>query len=203
MSLPTTKMPGENVKSRLLESNVAVTSVLSPWSACLLTRNDAKCPSHVPLSLGPVQPPHPPHPPVPWPQTREQMSDSNQAEAVELLAVVFCIFCEYWADPVDAIVQAVHLGGDTNTVAACVGALVGALHGCAPVQTEAEAFPGVVSFGVAGAGVGPYGRYPPASQVFQTTPCPNNTSAMFPSYPLPSVLAVLLCCFRREGVRCL
>lgn len=49
---------------------------------------------------------------------------ATDAEAVALLAL-----CCHWASPEDAIIAALHYGGDTDTVAAMVGNLAGALHG--------------------------------------------------------------------------
>ena len=42
--------------------------------------------------------------------------------------VVFCA-CKYFRDPELAMVRAVGIGGDTDTTASMVGAIVGALHG--------------------------------------------------------------------------
>eukprot|EP00668_Euglena_longa_P042936 GGOE01056850.1.p1 GENE.GGOE01056850.1~~GGOE01056850.1.p1 ORF type:complete len:591 (-),score=144.67 GGOE01056850.1:244-2016(-) len=62
-------------------------------------------------------------------EVRDHLSDTVQAEAVELLAMTICVVCEFWHSPVEAIIKAVHVGGDTNTLASCVGGLMGALHG--------------------------------------------------------------------------
>lgn len=58
---------------------------------------------------------------------------SGVSSAESVPAALF-IFLRYGADPEEALVRAVALGGDTDTIAAMVGALCGALHG-------AEAFP--------------------------------------------------------------
>jgi len=62
-------------------------------------------------------------------ETREHLADQMQVEAVEMLATVLCVVCEHWRTPALAVVNAVHAGGETNTLASCVGGMMGALHG--------------------------------------------------------------------------
>jgi len=52
-----------------------------------------------------------------------------QIASIDLLPCVMWAICRYSSEPEEAVVRAVSLGGDTDTVAACVGAAVGALHG--------------------------------------------------------------------------
>jgi poly(ADP-ribose) glycohydrolase ARH3 len=52
-----------------------------------------------------------------------------QIHAAEALACSVWSFMTHWANPEEAIVEAVCLGGDCDTVGAITGALAGALHG--------------------------------------------------------------------------
>jgi poly(ADP-ribose) glycohydrolase ARH3 len=54
-----------------------------------------------------------------------------QIHAAEAVCCALWAFLRYFRDPAECIVQAVALGGDTDTVAAMAGALSGALHGTA------------------------------------------------------------------------
>lgn len=53
-----------------------------------------------------------------------------QIAAVDAVAAALCALVCHWSHPEDAVVAAVHYGGDTDTVASMTGALAGALHGC-------------------------------------------------------------------------
>jgi poly(ADP-ribose) glycohydrolase ARH3 len=52
-----------------------------------------------------------------------------QIAACDLMPCVFWITCRYHHDPEEAIMRAVAIGGDTDTCACLVGAILGALHG--------------------------------------------------------------------------
>lgn len=54
-----------------------------------------------------------------------------QVAAVDAMPCVLWTVCRYWKTPVEALQRAVDLGGDTDTVACMVGAIMGALHGSA------------------------------------------------------------------------
>lgn len=63
---------------------------------------------------------------------REKRPGSGMAFQIASVHMVPCVLwcaCRYASDPRQAIMSAVALGGDTDTTAAMVGALVGALHG--------------------------------------------------------------------------
>lgn len=52
-----------------------------------------------------------------------------QIAALDCMPCVFWIVCRYWREPAQALMRAIALGGDTDTVASMVGAVMGALHG--------------------------------------------------------------------------
>lgn len=52
-----------------------------------------------------------------------------QLASVDMLPCVLWIACRYHSSPEEAIMRAVALGGDTDTTACMVGAILGALHG--------------------------------------------------------------------------
>eukprot|EP00054_Salpingoeca_dolichothecata_P022358 m.146430 g.146430 ORF g.146430 m.146430 type:complete len:108 (+) comp24310_c3_seq2:1621-1944(+) len=52
-----------------------------------------------------------------------------QIAAVDALPCVLWVVVRYFRDPMLAIQKACALGGDTDTIASMVGAIVGALHG--------------------------------------------------------------------------
>ncbi|EFJ53098.1 hypothetical protein VOLCADRAFT_127347 [Volvox carteri f. nagariensis] len=58
-----------------------------------------------------------------------EVSEPFQIRADDAAAAALSALCCHWGQPEDAVVAAVHYGGDTDTVAAITGALVGALHG--------------------------------------------------------------------------
>lgn len=53
----------------------------------------------------------------------------NGVSAADALGSALLIFGRFWKTPEDALINAVALGGDTDTIAAHTGALLGALHG--------------------------------------------------------------------------
>ena len=53
-----------------------------------------------------------------------------QRSAVEAVACSLWCFARYYHKPEECMIQAVELGGDTDTIASMAGSLVGALHGC-------------------------------------------------------------------------
>ncbi|KAG2500291.1 hypothetical protein HYH03_001869 [Edaphochlamys debaryana] len=57
------------------------------------------------------------------------LAEPFQIRADDAAAVALQALCCHWACPEDAIVAAVHFGGDTDTIAAITGAMAGALHG--------------------------------------------------------------------------
>ena len=61
--------------------------------------------------------------------TCSRVSDDFQIRATDAVASALVAFCFHWRSPRDAVVAAVHQGGDTDTVATMVGSLVGALQG--------------------------------------------------------------------------
>jgi hypothetical protein len=52
-----------------------------------------------------------------------------QIGALDAVAAALCALVCHWDHPEDAVVAAVHYGGDTDTIASMVGSLAGALHG--------------------------------------------------------------------------
>ena len=52
-----------------------------------------------------------------------------QIAAVDAVAAALCALVCHWSHPEDAVVAAVHYGGDTDTIASMAGSLAGALHG--------------------------------------------------------------------------
>jgi ADP-ribosylglycohydrolase len=54
-----------------------------------------------------------------------------QIRATDAVAAALLALTCHWEHPEDALTAAVHYGGDTDTIAAMVGALAGALHGTA------------------------------------------------------------------------
>ncbi|ELR19104.1 ADPribosylglycohydrolase superfamily protein [Acanthamoeba castellanii str. Neff] len=59
----------------------------------------------------------------------EIVEDDFQIKAVDAMAVVLWAVARYWRDPADCIIRTVGFGGDTDTTAAMVGAIMGAMHG--------------------------------------------------------------------------
>eukprot|EP00198_Chlamydomonas_reinhardtii_P008757 XP_001698094.1 predicted protein [Chlamydomonas reinhardtii] len=57
------------------------------------------------------------------------VSEPFQIRADDAAAVALAALTFHWGRPQDAVVAAVHYGGDTDTIAAIVGGMVGALHG--------------------------------------------------------------------------
>ncbi|PNH09759.1 Poly(ADP-ribose) glycohydrolase ARH3 [Tetrabaena socialis] len=57
------------------------------------------------------------------------VAETFQIRADDAVAVALAALCWHWLCPEDALVAAVHYGGDTDTIAAITGALAGALHG--------------------------------------------------------------------------
>ena len=53
----------------------------------------------------------------------------NGIRASEAVAAALWAFLRYWQTPEECIIRAVGFGGDTDTIGAMAGALVGALHG--------------------------------------------------------------------------
>ncbi|KXZ52278.1 hypothetical protein GPECTOR_10g910 [Gonium pectorale] len=62
-------------------------------------------------------------------QLQATVAEKFQIRADDAAAAAVAALCWHWACPEDAVVAAVHYGGDTDTVAAITGALAGALHG--------------------------------------------------------------------------
>ncbi|GLI62970.1 hypothetical protein VaNZ11_005827, partial [Volvox africanus] len=58
-----------------------------------------------------------------------EVSEPFQIRADDAAAVALAALCCHWDCPEDAVVAAVHYGGDTDTVAAITGAMAGALYG--------------------------------------------------------------------------
>jgi poly(ADP-ribose) glycohydrolase ARH3 len=63
--------------------------------------------------------------------TPNEYGEQFQIHAGEAVCCALWAFLRHWRDPEQSIIQAVALGGDTDTVAAMAGALAGALHGTA------------------------------------------------------------------------
>ncbi len=55
----------------------------------------------------------------------------NRIRASEAVAAALWAFVRYGDQPEECVIRAVGFGGDTDTIAAMAGALVGALHGAA------------------------------------------------------------------------
>ena len=53
----------------------------------------------------------------------------NRIRASEAVAAALWAFCRYGSTPEECVIRAVNFGGDTDTIGAMAGALVGALHG--------------------------------------------------------------------------
>lgn len=57
------------------------------------------------------------------------LGDDFQIKAVDAVACALYCICTNWSDPERCLITAVSMGGDTDTVAAISGSVVGALHG--------------------------------------------------------------------------
>jgi ADP-ribosylglycohydrolase len=53
----------------------------------------------------------------------------NGIRASEAVAAALWALLRYWRSPEECLIRAVAFGGDTDTIGAMAGALVGALHG--------------------------------------------------------------------------
>ncbi|GLC57331.1 hypothetical protein PLESTB_001212700 [Pleodorina starrii] len=60
---------------------------------------------------------------------QSQVAEQFQIRADDAAAAATAALCFHWGRPEDALVAAVHYGGDTDTVAAITGALAGSLYG--------------------------------------------------------------------------
>ncbi|KAI8475072.1 MAG: ADP-ribosylglycohydrolase-domain-containing protein [Monoraphidium minutum] len=58
-----------------------------------------------------------------------RLAPGFQIEATAAAGAALWALCCHWASPADAVVAAIHAGGDTDTIACMAGALAGALHG--------------------------------------------------------------------------
>ncbi|CAF3591576.1 unnamed protein product, partial [Rotaria sp. Silwood1] len=52
-----------------------------------------------------------------------------QLKAIEAVPCTLSIVCTSYREPEECIVRSVNMGGDTDTVAAIIGDIIGALHG--------------------------------------------------------------------------
>lgn len=57
------------------------------------------------------------------------LGSSFQVKAIEAVPCVLWIVCTSYRDPDECLIRAVNMGGDTDSVAAMTGDIVGALHG--------------------------------------------------------------------------
>ena len=57
------------------------------------------------------------------------LGSTFQVKAVEAVPCVLWIVCTSYRDPEECLIRAVNMGGDTDTIAAMIGDIVGALHG--------------------------------------------------------------------------
>ncbi|CAF1069361.1 unnamed protein product [Adineta ricciae] len=57
------------------------------------------------------------------------LGDTFQIKAIEAVPCALWIICDSYQEPEECLVRGVNMGGDTDTVAAMIGDLVGALHG--------------------------------------------------------------------------
>ena len=64
------------------------------------------------------------------------LGDTFQLKAIEAVPCVLWIICTNYREPEECLVRAVNMGGDTDTVAAMVGDIVGALHGWEWIPTR-------------------------------------------------------------------
>jgi len=64
-------------------------------------------------------------------QVVDALGEDFQIRAIDTMGTVIWLITKHWKDPEECLIHAVNLGGDTDTVAAIVGALCGALHGTA------------------------------------------------------------------------
>jgi poly(ADP-ribose) glycohydrolase ARH3 len=60
----------------------------------------------------------------------------NGIRASEAVAAALWAFCRYGSMPEECVIRAVGFGGDTDTIGAMAGALVGALHGASWIPTR-------------------------------------------------------------------
>ena len=60
---------------------------------------------------------------------KEITSDEFQLLAIDAIAITLWAFSLYWMHPAIAITKIIGYGGDTDTIASLLGALLGALHG--------------------------------------------------------------------------
>jgi poly(ADP-ribose) glycohydrolase ARH3 len=79
--------------------------------------------------------------------TPNEYGQQFQIHAAEAVGCALWAFLRYFGEPEQCVIQAVALGGDTDTVAAMTGALVGALYGSAwilqPWYDNLENDPGI------------------------------------------------------------
>ena len=58
------------------------------------------------------------------------LGNSFQIKAIEAVPCALWVVCTSYREPEECLVRGVNMGGDTDTVAAMIGDIVGALHGC-------------------------------------------------------------------------
>lgn len=70
--------------------------------------------------------------------TAELLGDENvfQIKAIDAISCAVYIFFRFYEEPVEAVIYAASLGGDTDTIAKLVGDLCGALHGIKWIPSE-------------------------------------------------------------------
>jgi poly(ADP-ribose) glycohydrolase ARH3 len=57
------------------------------------------------------------------------LGSTFQIKAIEVVPCALWIVCESYNNPEECLIRGVNMGGDTDTVAAMIGDVVGALHG--------------------------------------------------------------------------
>ena len=57
------------------------------------------------------------------------LGSTFQIKAIEAVPCALWIVCTSYRDPEECLIRGVNMGGDTDTVAAMIGDIVGALHG--------------------------------------------------------------------------
>ncbi|UJR15980.1 hypothetical protein I4U23_002899 [Adineta vaga] len=59
-----------------------------------------------------------------------------QIKAIEAVPCVLWVICESYREPEECLIRGVNMGGDTDTIAAMIGDIIGALHGTQWIPTR-------------------------------------------------------------------
>lgn len=67
---------------------------------------------------------------------RNTIAERFQIKAIDAVSCALLAFCCHWREPHNAVIAAVHYGGDTDTIAAMTGNLAFTLHGIKAIPTK-------------------------------------------------------------------